>query len=43
MYEFVKVMWIMKRINAEGVKSYASRGFITQEQCNEILGIEQKQ
>jgi hypothetical protein len=43
MYEFIKVMWIMKRINEDGVKAYALRGFITQEQCSEILGMEQKQ
>lgn len=42
MYKFLKIMWIMKRIDSDYLQHQVELKHITQKQCNEILQIQQK-
>lgn len=41
MYGFVLNMWVMRRITAEQVQMYVTKGYITQEEANMILATPQ--
>ncbi|WP_275900627.1 hypothetical protein [Paenibacillus periandrae] len=42
MYEFVLNMWIMKRIDEAKVRSYVTKGFITQAEADMIIATPQQ-
>jgi hypothetical protein len=41
MYGFILNMWVMSRIDTVKVKSYITKGFITQEEASVILATPQ--
>jgi hypothetical protein len=41
MYDFIKNMWIMKEFTMVNVANSVTKGYITQEQANEILAMPQ--
>jgi len=40
-YDFLKNMWVMGRITAEQVQQAVSKGYITQQEADEILSLPQ--
>lgn len=40
MYDFIRNMWVMKRVTAEKVQMYVPK-YITQEECDAILATPQ--
>lgn len=41
MYNFIKDQWIMGKYTVEQVQSCVTKGYITQDQANEILAMPQ--
>jgi hypothetical protein len=42
MYAFILNMWVFGKISESQVNSYATKGFITQEEANQILATPQE-
>jgi hypothetical protein len=42
MYQFVLNMWVWKRVTEENVNYYATRGFITTQEAQQILATPQE-
>ena len=41
MYQFILNMWVFRRVTEEQVNSYVGKGFITQDEANQILATPQ--
>jgi len=41
MYQFILNMWVFGRVTEEQVNSYVGKGFITQDEANQILATPQ--
>jgi hypothetical protein len=41
MYQFIRNMWTLGKITEQQVRSYAQKGFITQQEADQILATPQ--
>ncbi|MGG3383088.1 hypothetical protein [Heyndrickxia faecalis] len=41
MYQFILNMWIMRKADSDYVKECVLKGYLTQEECDTILGTNQ--
>lgn len=41
MYSFILNMWIMKRVSPEEISTFVEKGFITQEEADNIMSASQ--
>lgn len=41
MYQFILNMWVFRKVSEEQVRSYATKGFITQAEAEQILATPQ--
>jgi hypothetical protein len=42
MYQFILNMWVFRKVTEQQVRSYAQKGFITQQEADEILATPQE-
>lgn len=42
MFAFIKNMWVFKKVTEQQVRSYAQKGFITQQEADQILATPQE-
>jgi uncharacterized XkdX family phage protein len=38
MYQFIKNMWILGKVTEQQVQNYVAKGFITNEEADQIIG-----
>lgn len=43
MYQFILNMWIWRRVTEENIRSYTTKGFITDQEATQILATPQEE